>query len=156
MKRFAGGILAFVAVVALAIQLVPVDRTNPPVEGRVAMPAPVHSILSRSCLDCHSNETIWPWYSQVAPLSWQIARDVQNGRAALNFSTWDRLSAEAQAEAWGAVDEEINEGEMPPKLYTLAHPDARLSSADRNELRAWLQSNTPALDASEEDERFDD
>jgi hypothetical protein len=89
-------------------------------------------------------------------LSWQIAREVQNGRAALNFSTWEQMSPEAQAEAWSAIDEEIGEGEMPPKLYTLAHPDARLSSADRNKLSVWLQSKAPYRDGGEEDERFED
>ena len=76
----------------IAIQLVPVNRTNSPVQGDFRGSAEVVSVLRRACYDCHSNETTWPWYSRIAPVSWVIARDVNKGRAALNFSTWKQLS----------------------------------------------------------------
>ena len=78
------GAVAF-CVAFIAIQLVPVNRTNPPVQGDFRGSAEVVSILRRACYDCHSNETVWPWYSRVAPLSWVIAHDVNEGRAVVEF-----------------------------------------------------------------------
>src|SRR5450759_484008 len=81
--------LAGAVVVALgAIQLIPVDRTNPPVQKEMPAPPDVQAILRRSCYDCHSNETVWLWYSKVAPISWLVSRDVRQGRRELNFSDW--------------------------------------------------------------------
>lgn len=121
----------------LVAQLVPVDRANPPLGSEVAAPAHVLSVLRRSCYDCHSNETVWPWYSRIAPVSWLVARDVHEGRAAVNYSTWQRYSeaerAHHQEETW----EEVQEGEMPLGIYSLAHPGARLSAEDVAALRAW-------------------
>jgi len=134
------------------IQFVPVNRTNPPVEGDFRPPAEVLSVLRRACYDCHSNETVWPWYSRVAPVSWVIARDVHEGRAALNFSTWNRLSAKKQAEAMHESWKEVAEGEMPTWFYLALHPEARLSSADQSVLQAWSASAGRA----EEQERNDD
>jgi len=124
----------------IAIQFVPVSRTNPPVEGDFRPPAEVVSILRRACYDCHSNETVWPWYSRIAPVSWVIARDVHEGRAALNFSTWNRLSANKQAEAMRESWKEVAEGEMPTWFYLALHPEARLSPANQSVLRAWSAS----------------
>jgi hypothetical protein len=124
----------------IAIQLVPVNRTNPPVEGNFRAPAEVVSVLRRACYDCHSNETVWPWYSRIAPISWVIAHDVREGRAALNFSTWDRLSAEKQAESIRENWEEVAEGKMPTWYYVALHPEARLSANDQSALRAWSGS----------------
>jgi hypothetical protein len=83
---------------------------------------------------------VWPWYSFVAPVSWQIAHDVREGREALNFSTWNRLSTKERLEAMHESWEEVAEGEMPPWLYLPPHPDARLSSDERSVLRAWSRS----------------
>jgi hypothetical protein len=126
----------------IAIQFVPVNRTNPPVQGDFRGSSEVVSVLRRACYDCHSNETVWPWYSRVAPLSWVIAHDVNVGRAALNFSTWDQLSPEKQAEAMKESWEEITEGKMPTWYYVALHPEARLSANDQSLLRAW--SGSPA------------
>ena len=84
----------FVGVVFLLIQFVPVERTNPPVTGEVEAADPVMEALRNACYDCHSNETRWPWYSRVAPLSWRIAEHVRIGRRNLNFSEWQGMSAE--------------------------------------------------------------
>src|SRR5450759_4033442 len=121
----------------IIIQFVPVNRANPQVEGDFRPPAEVVSVLRRACYDCHSNETVWPRYSRIAPVSWVIARDVHEGRAALNFSTWNRLSANKQAEAVRESWEEIAEGKMPTWFYLALHPEARLSPADQSVLRAW-------------------
>jgi hypothetical protein len=133
----AGLLLAFVA-----IQLVPVDRTNPPVETEVPATAEARSVLRRACYDCHSNETVWPWYSRIAPVSWLVARDVHEGREELNFSTWNRLETKDQVEAFHESWEEVEEGEMPLWFYLPAHPEARLSAQDRSVLRAWSLSTS--------------
>jgi hypothetical protein len=136
----------------IVIQFVPVNRTNPPVEGDLRAPAEVLSVLRRACYDCHSNETMWPWYSRIAPVSWGIAHDVNEGRAALNFSTWNQLSPEKQAEAMKESWEEVVEGKMPTWYYVALHPEARLSANDQSVLRAW--SGSPA--GREEGENDDD
>jgi hypothetical protein len=126
----------------IAIQIVPVNRSNPAVQGDFRGSPEVVSVLRRACYDCHSNETVWPWYSRVAPVSWVIAHDVNEGRAALNFSTWNQLSAEKQAEAMKESWEEVAEGKMPTWYYVALHPEARLSANDQSVLRAW--SGSPA------------
>src|SRR6185436_12929985 len=82
-----------VALAFLALQLVPVERTNPPLKAPLQAPAPVDAILRRACYDCHSNESRWPWYGYVAPVSWLVADDVKQGRKHLNFSDWNEYSA---------------------------------------------------------------
>ena len=124
----------------IAIQFVPVNRTNPPVQGDFRDSAEVVSVLRRACYDCHSNETTWPWYSRMAPVSWVIAHDVNEGRAALNFSTWNQLSPEKKAEAIKESWEEVAESKMPTWYYVVIHPKARLSANDRSVLRAWSGS----------------
>jgi hypothetical protein len=124
----------------IAIQFVPVNRTNPPVEGDFRASAEVVSVLRRACYDCHSNETAWPWYSRIAPVSWVVGRDVHEGRAGLNFSTWARLSANKQAEA---IRESWKEGSRKRNADLVlfgTHPEARLSPADQSVVRAWSVS----------------
>jgi hypothetical protein len=143
MKQF-GRVLRWAAlafcVAFIAIQFVPVSRTNPPVQGDFRGSAEVVSVLRRACYDCHSNQTVWPWYSRVAPLSWVIAHDVNEGRAVLNFSTWNQLSPEKQAEAMKESWEEIAEGKMPTWYYVPLHSEARLSANDQSVLRGWSSS----------------
>lgn len=139
-KRFLTWSAAGLCVAFIAIQFVPVNRTNPPIESDFGGPAEVVSILRRACYDCHSNETVWPWYSRVAPVSWVIAHDVHEGRAALNFSAWNQLSAKKQADAMHESWKEVAEGKMPTWIYVALHPEARLSTADRSVLRAWSGS----------------
>lgn len=135
MIRRAG--MALVALFLL-LQLVPYgrDHTNPPVRREPAWPdGEGRELVNRACYDCHSNETRWLWYHHVAPLSWGVQRDVDEGRATLNFSEWDRPSDEADE----AV-EVVVEGEMPPLRYLLAHPEARLDDADRRLLVETLRA----------------
>jgi len=126
------------AVVLLAaLQLVPVDHDNPPVTGEVDAPAEVLAVLRRACYDCHSNETVWPWYTKVAPFSLLAAHDVEEGREYLNFSEWDQLGAEERAHAREETWEEVEEGEMPLWFYTPLHPEARLTAEDEALLQDW-------------------
>jgi hypothetical protein len=124
-------------VIVLAIQLIPVTRTNPPIESEIPASPEVRSILRRACYDCHSHETKWPWYSKVAPVSWLIASDVEQGREDLNFSIWGQYNSEQQAKKLKECREEINEREMPPRSYVLMHGSAALSAEERETLYKW-------------------
>ncbi len=128
--------VATVAALGL-LQLIPVDRSNPPVEREIPVAPQLKSVLKRACYDCHSNETVWPWYSRVAPISWLVAWDVKEGREELNFSTWNRYDEKQRAKKIKESWEEVEEGEMPPWFYVPLHPQARLSDGDRRILRAW-------------------
>lgn len=130
----------------LAIQLIPVDRRNPPVETEVTVAPELRAVLRRACYDCHSNETVWPWYSRIAPISWLIAHDVHEGRDEMNLSAWNRLSAKQQAHARREVWEEVAEGKMPPWLYVLGHPAARVSAKDKDLLREWSAAGASGAD----------
>ena len=127
---------AVFAVVALVAQAIQPNRTNPPVNPAatwqsVAKPAPeVAAIVNRSCRDCHSNETVWPWYSHVAPMSWLVARDVNKGRTKLNFSRWDIYSPEMSQFRLTEACNEVRKGEMPLFFYTPLHSEAKLTPQD--------------------------
>lgn len=127
------GVLGILAL----IQIVRPPRENPPVAADLQAPPEVESLLRRACYDCHSNETRWPWYSHVAPVSWLVSHDVQAGRKELDFSSWGTLSPEEQGEQRGEIAESIAEGDMPPWYYLPMHPDARLSASDRSLLDTW-------------------
>jgi hypothetical protein len=142
-KKFAMWAVAVLAVALAGIQLVPIARTNPPVETEITAPPEVIAVLRRSCYDCHSNETDWPWYSRVAPVSWLIASDVSEARHALNLSTWNRLVAEERLDAMREIWDEVSEGKMPLWFYLPIHPDARLSAGDLSVLQAWTQAGEP-------------
>ena len=123
-------------VAVLLVQLVPYGRShaNPPVTQEPNWDSPrTQELAARACLDCHSNETKWPWYSNVAPVSWRIQNHVDEGRATLNLSRMDRPQEDAHEAA-----EAVSSGEMPPKDYLLAHPEARLTQAERAELARGL------------------
>jgi hypothetical protein len=127
-----------VVVVFLGIQLVPYGRahTNPPVRQEPPWDSPqTRELTVRACYDCHSNETTWPWYSYVAPTSWLIQRDVDQGRREVNYSEWDRPQREARESA-----ETVQRGTMPPWYYTLLHPAARLSPSEREALIRGLEA----------------
>jgi hypothetical protein len=129
--------VSIVAVLAL-VQLVPYgrDHTNPPVTGEPRWDsAETRALAVRACFDCHSNETVWPWYTHVAPLSWLAQRDVDEGRRTLNYSEWDRGQREARESAAS-----VRKGEMPPWFYALPRAHARLTPAERNRLIAGLEA----------------
>jgi hypothetical protein len=134
---FAKKLVLGVGVALVAAQLSPVNRTNPPVETEVPAPANVREILKRSCYDCHSNETVWPGYAYVAPMSWLVAFDVRRGRHHMNFSTWNRYSPDEQVRHLEDVWEQVSAGEMPLGIYLPLHPEANLSDADKAALKAW-------------------
>lgn len=124
-------------VLLVAAQFVPVARTNPPVESTVTAPPAVQEILVAACFDCHSHETSWPWYARIAPVSWWLADHVAEGRGELNFSRWPAYDFGAQDLLLREIAEEVGEGRMPPRSYTLAHPAARLTSEQRALIVDW-------------------
>jgi hypothetical protein len=143
-------IVLVVVIVLVGIQFIPVNRSNPPVEEEVPASPEVKAVLKRACYDCHSNETVWPGYSRVAPVSWLLAWDVREGREELNFSTWNRYNQKKRGKIIKEIWEEVQEGEMPPWFYLPLHPDARLSDSDRSMLRAWAK-NVPSVSEDKND-----
>ena len=133
-------ILAVLIIAVVGIQFVPVERTNPHVTGEIEAPAEVMDILRRSCYDCHSNETVWPWYSRVAPVSWLVIDDVDEGREEMNFSDWSAYSEKKKGKKIHEIWEEVSEGEMPMWYYTILHSEAELSAADKETLHKWTEA----------------
>ncbi|HWX41740.1 MAG TPA: heme-binding domain-containing protein [Blastocatellia bacterium] len=133
-------IVVIVLAILVLIQFVPVTRSNPPVETEIAAPENVQAILSRSCYDCHSNKTVWPWYSYVAPVSWLVASDVSGGRQKMNFTTWNRYTPDEQVKKVRAIWNQVDRGNMPPWYYLIEHNNARLSADDKAILRDWSQA----------------
>lgn len=109
-------------------------------------PPKVAEILRRACYDCHSNETAWPAYSRVAPVSWLVASHVQEARGDINFSTWNRYDAGELAHIFEETVEVLEEGAMPLWSYTLLHPGARLSEAEKATLLGWARETAAAHD----------
>jgi hypothetical protein len=118
-------------------QLIPVERTNPPVREEVPAGEAVRAVLRRSCYDCHSNESRWPWYAHVAPVSWLVVHDVNEAREHMNFSTWDAYDAKERRKHLEEIWEEVEEGEMPLWFYVPLHPEARLGDEEKSLLRSW-------------------
>ena len=134
---------ALVAVAALvAIQLVPIDRDNPPVDQEVPASSEVHEILRRACYDCHSHEAKWPCYGYVAPVSWLLAYDIDHAREHVNFSAWGRYDQKQRRKKLEDIREVVEEDEMPPWFYRPLHPEADLSQADRDALQRWATGSS--------------
>jgi hypothetical protein len=142
-------VVAGLAVVFALMQLANPSRVNPPVANPFPItnaPPQVAAMLRAACYDCHSYETRWPWYSHIAPMSWQIANDVTDGRHNLNLSDWpaDPMRAAKRMED---MSDEIDYRDMPLKKYTLIHADARLTDDQRKQIEDWLQSQVKILKA---------
>ena len=138
-------------VVFVLLQLANPPHTNPPVvPGHDLLatnppPAEIAAVLHAACYDCHSYETQWPWYSHIAPVSWLVAGDVKNGRERLNFSEWPRDLPERAAKRLERISEEVDYRDMPPRKYTLMHPAARLTAAQREALIHWADTEAKRL-----------
>jgi cytochrome c551/c552 len=132
---------ALVLVAALiASQAIRITKSNPPVQADVSAAPEISVLLHRACYNCHSNETTWPWYSDIAPVSWLVGSDVSEGRQVLNFSDWGTYSLDTKAKKLKKIAEEVVEGGMPPWYYKIAHPEARLSQSERDRIRNWSTS----------------
>lgn len=140
----------------LVLQMVPAPaaRTNPPViaahslRDQQTLPPEASRVLERACMNCHSNETKWPWYSRVAPMSWLVAKDVEKARRAMNFSDWSTRQGrkpETAIAVWQAACLDLQKKRMPTEPYLLLHPEARISPQEAKDFCAWTQQETARL-----------
>lgn len=130
-------VLIIIVIILIAIQFIPVNKTNPPVTAGLNAPAELMSVFKKSCYDCHSHETVWPWYSNIVPVSLLIINDVNEGRGHLNFSEWENLSRKNKAKLKEEIWEEIEKGGMPLGKYILLHPEAELNQKDKDLIKEW-------------------
>ena len=134
-----------VLLILIAVQFIPVDRTTDRAEPSMDFltqmgTAPAAEILKAACYDCHSNNTSYPFYASIAPVSWYIQKHINHGREHLNFSIWTSYSAEDREHILEEMIEEIEDNKMPLKSYRLLHGEARLSDGEKEELINWLAS----------------
>ncbi len=155
MPKFLKRGLIALGAVGVLIQFYRPELTNPPVDpemtiqAKFQVPPEVDTIIRRSCYDCHSHETKWPWYSNIAPSRWLVASDVEDARGHMNFSNWTYSSLRAVAK----LDEialQIDEGEMPLPPYLLMHPSARLSEQEKNIMYDWVEKERERILGKEE------
>jgi len=134
-----------VAAIFILIQLGQPDRSNPPIDQSMTISAqaefkpPVSGLIRSACFDCHSNETRWPWYSYIAPVSWIVANDVREGRGHLNFSEWGKYPKSKRVLKLGQIYEQVSKGDMPIQKYLTIHTEARLTAADRDSITDWTE-----------------
>ena len=151
LKRIAKWLVISLAVLFLAIQLVRPARTNPAVDesqtifARAQMTPPVAAIFNRSCVDCHSNKTVWPWYTNIAPLSWFIIDHVNEGRRNMNLSEWGKLQVDRQSKKLQQICDEVTDGGMPLSTYTPLHPGSKPTPADVKVLCDWTDAERARL-----------
>ena len=135
-KDAKGATIVLIAALVVS-QAIRIDRSNPPVQAELSANAEVAAILRRACYNCHSNETLWPWYTNIAPVSWLAGSDVYSGRRLLNFSSWEAYDRNLQSEKLKEIAETVAGGEMPPWYYTLVHSEARLDAKEREQIKSW-------------------
>lgn len=139
MKKSVKYIVIGIAALLVVIQLIPVDRNNPPVTPELELQAleEVMAVFKVSCYDCHSNQTKWPLYSYVAPVSWLVAHDVEEGRDELNFSEWQKYSEKKKQKKMEEIVEETSGDEMPLPIYLFMHSDVKLSDQQKEIIKKW-------------------
>lgn len=130
-------ILAIIVLIGIVIQFIPYgkEHSTPLVIAEPKWDSPkTRELFFRTCADCHSNETKWPWYSNIAPVSWLVQHDVNEGREHFNISMWGVQKKNEGDEA----EEKFREGDMPPWFYLIPHPEAKLSGNEKKELEKGL------------------
>ena len=134
-------VLVFIFLFIL-FQFIQVDLTNPEFNKNDTIKAPkeIMAIFKKACYDCHSNETVWPWYSHIAPFSWSINRHVNNGRAYLNFSIWEQYTKKQKNKILEDIYRAVYAA-MPPKTYTYIHKNAILTKEQRDMVRKWTNKS---------------
>jgi Haem-binding domain len=140
--------LVLLGIAVLAIQFVPSRVTNPTSKGEISAPPEVEATLRRSCFDCHSNQTQWPWYRHIAPISWEVARDIELGRRQVNFSEWGEYYPSTRRRKLLWVRRALQQEDMPPRSYQLIHPTSRLSPETRAQLQHWIDAEVGAIDST--------
>lgn len=151
MRRAVTWVGLAVVLASVALQFKPVERTNPPfdpaqvLERHVPVPAEVKAILDRSCRDCHSNQTQWPFYAYIAPLSWDIIDHVNHGREEVNFSNWGAYDSDTAQDILLEICRQTRAGDMPHPSYTRIHWSARLTADDIRQLCEWTSETRKKL-----------
>jgi hypothetical protein len=146
-------LILILVIILLGIQLYRPARTNPPANSAhtlkaiAQVPPDVEQILDRSCSDCHTYNTVWPWYSNVAPVSWFVTSDVNGGRRHLNLSEWATYPSEKQQRRLGDICDEVKAGDMPLRQYTWMHADTKLSDSQRQAICAWTKAEQQRITA---------
>ena len=151
---YVGGTVSLIAVLSFAIH--PFGR---PKEERgqradfatLHLPTETAALVKRSCIDCHSNQTAWPWYSYVAPTSWLVERDVRSGREHMNLSEWQQYSFNQRQKFLADIASAVKNGDMPVPQYTLVHQEARLSDSERDRIYQWARIERRRLRAASTD-----
>ncbi len=139
-------VIIFILVQFIPVNLPETSKNNPDDLITTAhVPPDVAKILKTSCYDCHSNETVYPWYSHVVPISFLVKRDIEEGKEELNFSEWNKLKKSKKAKKLDEISEEISEDEMPMKIYTIIHRDAVLSEKQKEKLINWAENYAESL-----------
>ena len=157
LRKFIPGLFLALAL----MQLIRPQQTNPPVDPAQTVHAAlsdapaVASHLERACTDCHSYQTVWPWYSNVAPASWLISYDVNKGRRKLNFSDWAAYSPEQNQKLLKRICKEVSEGDMPQFQYTLLHPQSKLTAGEAQEICRWTETAAQKLSTMIEEPQKD-
>ncbi len=149
LARRAQWALALTLILVIGAQFLGADRTNPPSRPEASLltsvPPDVRVIIDRSCRDCHSNDTRWPWYSHVAPMSWLVAQDVHQGRDRMNLSEWTSYSSDDQDKFLGGMCSLAKKRRMPLQTYVWIHRNGALSEADVQTLCAWTEKMRDTL-----------
>jgi len=144
MKKF----LLVLIVVLAVMQFFRIDKTNPPVDPQLDFitlnqpPEEVANLMRTSCYDCHGNTTEYPWYTNIAPVSWWIKGHIKNARARVNYSEWGKYTKQQQNNYLSEIAEVIEEKRMPAATYMIMHPPAKLSDAQRTTIVSWIASST--------------
>lgn len=118
------------------------------IEVKYAVPADVKNVLQKACYDCHSNNTTYPWYNNIQPVAWFLVKHVKDGKKELNFDEFVNTPLRRQYHKLEEVEEQVKEGEMPLKSYTIIHKDAVLTDTEKNALYAWVASTRSAMEAA--------
>jgi len=141
-------VIISIAVIVL-IQFIPVNRDNPATDpsSEIKLDGEVKLIVQTACYDCHSNNTKWPWYSYVAPVSWLVSYDVSQGRDEVNFSIWNTYPQKRITRKLTEIAEEVEKGEMPLPKYVIMHSEADLDESQRKVLVNWAKGNSETVQA---------
>ncbi|MGB9182054.1 MAG: heme-binding domain-containing protein [Pyrinomonadaceae bacterium] len=144
-------VLVALAVLFIALQFVRPARTNPlvdeskTVQANTQMTPQVNAILERSCRDCHSNKTVWPWYTNVSPVSWFVANHVEEGRRDMNFSEWAKYDRRRRDAYLDLICDMVSKGMMPLSSYTRIHQQAKISTDDARAICEWTEAERQRL-----------
>jgi hypothetical protein len=142
------GLLGLAGVAVHPFGAVKAPRSRTPLLEGSETPAAIQRIVERSCQNCHSERTDWPWYSYLPPLSWLIEKDVHDAREHMNISRWQEYSTDQQVELLSKLGAEVRNHQMPIPRYLSLHPDARLSEAEVQELYQWSRGERRRLKAA--------